>query len=489
MSIIKTNLPALQAQKGTKQAQQRMATSLERLASGLRVNSAKDDAAGLAIANRMTANLRANSMLSRGVSDGIGLMQVAEGGLDGINELLQRSRELAVQAANGTLSDSDRANLNAEYKQLRAEIDRIATGTTAFGKYPLAPAPQASPAPTPPVLGNTPSITQTFPTSGSSGSFSSGIVSTAYIPAGATNVTLQIDSLGQDDDIQLFARNGTHLVGTPILGTDTDRVWIDNGITDGASAQALLLTPENGFLPGASYDAAQLLEGGTSHDLALSGVATGTYNGMTFAYSGDGDRYESGAGYNDGLNGGSRLEIVNIDKTTEDLVLIVVGSGAFSATATWDSMPSPTPPAPTSPPAQSPTSSDTDIVLGATFGSAPDKVTIKATPADSASLGLSDVELDPFEKAREAMKKLQEALNQVDGYRGQYGALTNRFEGAIANLAQQGISTAAARSRILDADYAVEIANMTRAQILQQGGTSVLSQANQIPQGVLSLLR
>lgn len=87
------------------------------------------------------------------------------------------------------------------------------------------------------------------------------------------------------------------------------------------------------------------------------------------------------------------------------------------------------------------------------------------------------------------MKKLQEALNQVDGYRGQYGALTNRFEGAIANLAQQGISTAAARSRILDADYAVEIANMTRAQILQQGGTSVLSQANQIPQGVLSLLR
>ena len=216
-------------------------------------------------------------------------------------------------------------------------------------------------------------------------------------------------------------------------------------------------------------------------------MATSTYNGMTFSYSGDGDRYESGADYNDGINSGSLFEVVKIDKTTEDLVLMVVGSGAFIATASWDSMPSPTTPA--TPPAQTPTSSDTSIVLGAAFGSTPDSVTIKATPADSASLGLSDVELDPFEKAREAMKKLQEAMNQVDGYRGQYGALTNRFEGAIANLAQQSISTAAARSRIVDADYAVEVSNMTRAQILQQAGTSVLSQANQVPQGVLSLLR
>lgn len=489
MTIIKTNIPAQQSLNNLKKAQLRMSSSTERMASGLRVNSAKDDAAGMAIANRMTANLRANSTVSRGINDGIGLMQVAEGGLNGINELLQRSRELAVQASNGTLSDSDRASLNAEYKQLRAEIDRIATSTTAFGKYPLAPAPKPAPVITPPPLGSTQSIAQTFPASGGSSTFSSGIVSTAYIPAGATNVTLEIDSLGADDDIQLFARDGTHLVGTPILGADADKVWINNGVTDNATAQALLLTPENGFLPGASYDASNLLEGGATHDTGLSGVATSTYNGMTFRYSGDGDRYEAGAEYNNGSNSSSTYEAVNIDKTTEDLVLMVVGSGAFVATASWDSMPGAVPATPATPPAQTPTSSDTEIVLGASFGNAMDTVTIEATPADSGSLGLAEVELDPFEKAQEALKKLQEAMNQVDGYRSQYGALTNRFEGAIENLAQQSISTAAARSRIVDADYAVESANLVRAQILQQSATSALAHANQIPQGVLSLLR
>ena len=117
-----------------------------------------------------------------------------------------------------------------------------------------------------------------------------------------------------------------------------------------------------------------------------------------------------------------------------------------------------------------------------------EKVTIEPTPSDSVSLGLSTVELDPIEQAREALAKLSEALGKVDTYRGQYGALTNRFEGAIQNLAQERNATAAAQSRIQDADYAVEVSSMTRARILQQASTAVLAQANQVPRDMLSLI-
>ena len=482
MLSLQTSSVVQQAITNLNNAQTQVGRALQRVSSGQRVNSAADDAAGAAIANRMTANLRADSVLSRGIADGVGLMQVAEGGLDGINQLLQRSRELAVKASSDTLADSDRAALNGEYQQLRAEIDRLSRSTTAFGKFPLAPAPTTA---LPAMLGSTSPLSAKFPVSGSSSSFTSGIVSLAYVPSGAQNFSLTIDSLGADDDIQLFSRSGEHLVGTPLEGADADIVWQQNGITDGASADAKALTTANGFLPGASYSAANLLQGGANYD--LNGSATASYNGMTLTYSGDGDRYETATtgGYNNGLNGAQRLERLTIDQTSEDLLIMVVGSGSFTATATWDSMPAPTVPTVPVPPYSTPT----EVLLGASYGETPDSVTIAPTPADSASLGLSDVELDPVEKAREALGKLQQAMNTVDGYRSQYGALTNRFDSAIDGLNQQGLATAAARSRIVDADYAVEVSALTRGQILQQAGGAVLAQANKLPEGILTLLR
>lgn len=478
---VNTNSPSLFAQNEMSKSNSALGVAIERLSSGLRVNRAKDDAAGMAIANRMEANLRADSQTTRGITDGISLMQTAEGGLDGINALLHRSRILAVQGSTGTLSDADRASLNNEFHELRAEIDRIARTTEAFGKFPLA---QSSSAPIPQNLGKTPPLTSKFPVSGSGGRFYSGIVSTAFVPAGAKNVTLSIDSLGADDDIQLFSLSGQHLVGTPIEGGSPDIVWTQKGVTDSASAKTNVLTSDNGFLPTATYSATHLLEGGAA--FSLTGSAIGTYNGMTFTYSGDGDRYEDAATgiFNNGVNGAERLERLNIDKATEDLLIMVVGSGEFTATATWDSMPSPS----TTQPLSSPVSEGIDIVMSAHYGQEIQKVTIAPTPSDSVTLGIDKVELDPWEKAQEAMGKLQEALQKVDTYRGQYGALHNRFESAIANLAQQQINTATARSRITDADYAVEVSNMTRAQILQQAGTAVLTKANQSTQSVMTLL-
>lgn len=140
MTSINTNQPSLRGQHHLSRNQASLSTAMERLTSGMRMNGAKDDVAGQAIANRMMANLRGNDAVTRGINDAISLLQTAEGGLNGINDLLQRAQSLAVQAANGTLSDANRAAINGEYGELRADIDRIALRTEVFGKHLLAPA-------------------------------------------------------------------------------------------------------------------------------------------------------------------------------------------------------------------------------------------------------------------------------------------------------------------------------------------------------------
>ncbi|WP_066459944.1 flagellin N-terminal helical domain-containing protein [Castellaniella caeni] len=478
MITVRTNVLSQQVQRRQQESEHALGQAIQRLSSGLRINGAKDDAAGQAIANRMEANLRAGAQVARGINDGISLMQTAEGGLDGINDLLQRARQLAVQSANGTLSDTDRASINDEFHQIRAEIDRIAYSTEIFGRYPLGP---DSTTKLPVNIGDTPPIFVKFPSSGSPASFSSGVISTAYVPAGAKGFVLDIDSLSMDDDIQLFTRDGKHLAGTPAFGADGDVVWKNNAVTDAASMQSRVLTEANGFLPGAVYDDSTLVEGGPTFDLAAG--ASGSHNGMNFTYSGDGDRYETGADYNNGnIGAGNQLERLTIDDVTEDLLIIVVGSGSFTATASWTAMP--TPQQQIKPPYSEPT----DIVVSAQFGQNVEKVTIEPTPSDSVSLGLDRVELDPVELAQQAMDQLSAALSKVDTYRGQYGAMTNRFEGAIHNIAQEQAATAAAQSRVQDADFALEASNMTRAQILQQAGAAVLAQANQVQQSVLTLI-
>jgi len=485
MAVIHTNLLSLKAQQSQGRASNGLSTSLERLASGLRVNSAKDDAAGQAIANRMESNLRANDQITKGINDGISLMQTAEGGLGGINEILQRARELSVQAANGTLSDADRSAINQEYHQLCDEIDRIAGDTEIFGKYPLAPSEVPEDIPAPP-SGEVESLLSLFGTSGTTlPSQPSGVKSVGFIPVGAKNVAITVDGLpGPEDDIQIFTRDGKHLVGTPVAGANADATWASNGVTSAEDVETQLFTPENGFPEDAEYQDALIgftLEG---EDFSQDMRIHGSYNGMQFQYTGDGDHFRSDTANNDGnTSGTATVEKLNIDQTTEPLFLAVTGSGVYNITMEWDAMPGDVaaPDAPV-------TSSGTDIVMSADYGEDVDKITIAPTPADSRSLGLEDVELDPIEKAKEAMEKLQQAMNQVDGYRGQYGALTNRFESAIENIGTQQVATSAAQSRIMDADYAVEASAMTKSQILQQASNAILSQANQVPQAVLSLL-
>lgn len=469
MSTINTNLASLVGQNALKRSQNELAQAIERLSSGLKINSAKDDAAGLAISNRMEVNIRANNQISRGMNDGVSLMQTAEGGLDEVNQLLHRSRELTIQSLNGTLSEADRSALHNEFLQLREEIDRIAKSTEIFGKYPLA---QLRDNPDVPAqMGNTSSVKDIFPVNGGTQYFISGIIPVAYIPAGSEDVRIEIHDHGMDDDIQLFTVKGKHLVGTPL----DDAVWVENAVTDSNIAEKVF-TSEGGFKADAVYDDTDLLTG-----LKKDGPYSETIQGIVFTYSGEGNDDP-----NKPLFEKDSIEWVEIDKATEDLILMVMGQGSFNATVSWSQMPdSPMiPQAPNPPPNGEPIS----IVMSANYGMEMNTVTIQPTPADSKTLGIADTALDPYELAELALSDIDAALDKINEYRGYYGAMLNRFDSASQNIAVQNINLEAAKSRIMDADYAIEVSNMMRAQILQQAGISVLAQANQEPQGVLALL-
>lgn len=466
----------LQARQSTTSLLQQ---SIERLSSGLRINGAKDDAAGQSITNRMQANLNADSAVSRGLDDAISLAQTAESSLSTVGDLLIRAKTLAIQSASDTLTESDRQSIQDEYQAILENIQAISVGTKIFGRYPLATDdPQLPPV----LIGDTPPLNVKFPEQGTDYSFSSGIISLAYIPAGSTDITITIDSLGLDDDIQLFTRDGKHLAGTPINGSDPDYTWTSRGITNDTKATTRVLTEANGFESGATYDDSLLIEGGASW--ALNGSETLNYNGMTISYSGDGDRYETGNAYNDGSNGSNRIERVSIDNVTEDLVVMIVGSGSFTSNLTWGDLPKPTI-TPEKPPIQS---FPLEVVTSANFADELGSVTIPTTPADLISLGLDGTDINSVATASAAMGKLDAALNTVNSYRGQYGGVINRFESNKAMLNQQSIATQAAKSRIEDADYALEASNLVKAQILQQGQDAMLNVANQSAENILALL-
>ena len=286
---INTNVASLNAQRNLSGSQSSLGTAMQRLSSGLRVNSAKDDAAGLAISNRMTSQIRGLNQAVRNANDGISLAQTAEGALQESTNILQRMRELAVQSANDTNSSADRASIQSEVTQLIDELDRIATTTKFNGR----------------------------------------------------------------------------------------------GLLNGSTAGAL-------FQVGA--DANQTIS------ITIANVSAG------------------------------------------DLGNFVAAAGSGSA----------------------------------------------ATPA--AGVTIASVTVSTASGAQAAIESIDAAIGQIDGIRGNLGAVQNRFESTIANLSNISENLSSARSRILDADIAQETSNMTKFNILQQAGVSILAQANQAPQLALSLL-
>ncbi len=468
---INTNVMSLNAQRNLGKSQGALNKSMERLSSGLRINSAKDDAAGLAISDRMTSQIRGLNQASRNANDGISLAQTAEGALQETTNILQRMRELSVQSANDTNTASDRANLQAEVSQLQAEIDRIAGSTTFNGQRLLDGSFSTAQF----QVGANAGETISFGIASAKGSAMGAIAEAAgteVTAAAATDITIAVGS-GAATSITTSASFTGDANQDATSAYAKAAAITDAGISGLTATATTTGSQAVGAVGGTSDDTYTLTLNSTN---IFSGVAADTVI-SNVAIRDQINLNSSTTGIIASLNGGT------MTLTSADGSNITVAESGTGFTAGTDGL--------------SVTGGDFDGVLrGSITLSATDTLTIAGTVADIGhgtsvaldSNGVDDIDISTLTGAESAIKRIDSAISTVDSIRGDLGAVQNRFESTIANLQNISENISAARSRILDADIAMETSAMTKNNILQQAGVSILAQANQTPQLALSLL-
>lgn len=498
--VINTNIASLNAQRNLTTSQSSLATSLERLSSGLRINSAKDDAAGLAISERFTTQIRGLNQAIRNANDGISLSQTAEGALGEISNNLQRIRELAVQSANATNSDSDRGALDQEVQQRLAEIDRIASQTSFNGRKVLDGTFGNAGFQVGANVGET--IDLNLATSVRQDSIGA-LASTA-----TTGLTAQFDGTAATPATSTL---GAFTAGTGGDGTSTFAITFDTG----DAGEALTVTATGADTAAADVAGAFVTAGfaadgtgevnGYTLDLGAAADITAAItagsltvqradgDNFTYAEAVGGTAFTSDPTFATAVASTDGVEAVagaDLTLATGEL-LIQVGDGtATEITGTFAS-------------AQE-LADNINTNLEGVFAevteageltlSSTEDLTITGTAipaglADAAVTGsLETAGVTSVADANTTIQRVDAALTSVSDLRSTFGAIQNRFESTIANLGSTVENLSASRSRILDADFASETANLTRAQILQQAGISILSQANALPQSVLGLL-
>ncbi|HHX6538282.1 TPA: flagellin [Pseudomonas aeruginosa] len=379
---VNTNIASLNTQRNLNNSSASLNTSLQRLSTGSRINSAKDDAAGLQIANRLTSQVNGLNVATKNANDGISLAQTAEGALQQSTNILQRMRDLSLQSANGSNSDSERTALNGEVKQLQKELDRI-SNTTTFGGRKLL-----------------------------DGSF--GVASFQVGSAANEIISVGIDEMSAE------SLNGTYFKadggGAVTAATASGTVDIAIGITGGSAVNVKVDMKGNETAEQAAAKIAAAVNdanvgiGAFTDGAQISYVSKASADGTTSAVSG----------------------------------VAITDTGSTGAGTT-------------------------------TFTEANDTV--------------AKIDISTAKGAQSAVLVIDEAIKQIDAQRADLGAVQNRFDNTINNLKNIGENVSAARGRIEDTDFAAETANLTKNQVLQQAGTAILAQANQLPQSVLSLLR
>ena len=467
--VINTNVTSLTAQRNLGVSGNAMSLSIQRLSSGLRINSAKDDAAGLAISQRMTAQIRGMNQAVRNANDGISLAQVAEGAMQESTNLLQRMRELAVQAANSTNNSTDRASIQSEVNQLKSEIDRIALNTQFNGQRIL----DGSFSNASFQVGANSNQTISFSIGSAKASSIGGIATATGTAVGAAVAA----------DITVAIGGGA---ATTINSSANFAGALSSQDGTSAYAKAAALT-DAGFSVTASTSGTQTLG-------AIGGNAGDTYNldinGVSIFSGTDVSTALTSSALRDAINGVSNQTGViaslnggNLTLTAADGRNISVTESGTGFTAGTDGITVTAGPF-------------ADILRGKLTINAADTIAIGGTVANIGlsaaiakdTIGIDSLDVSTAAGAQTAIMRIDAALGTVNANRADMGALQNRFDSTIANLQNVSDNLSAARSRIQDADYAAEMANLTKNQILQQAGTAMLAQANSMPQSVLKLL-
>ncbi|HHA2860935.1 flagellin [Stenotrophomonas maltophilia] len=389
--VINTNTMSLNAQRNLSTSGSSLATTIQRLSSGSRINSAKDDAAGLAISERFGTQIRGTDVAIRNANDGISLAQVAEGSLTEIGNNLQRVRELSVQASNATNSASDRKALQAEVTQLVSEIDRVAKQSDFNGTKLL------------------------------DGTFSSQLFQVGANAGQAIAIDKTIDAKAGSLGTSTFATGATAAL---------------TASTDGARF--------SGTVMGVDIGTVEVKAGATTAD-ASKAVATAINAKIG----------EAGIYAEANADGTLKLSSVKEGKAVATADIALMRSDYDATAKTWG----------------------TAAAAGA------------YTAGTDTSANVQKLDVSTVLGAQQALEVVDKALGAINSTRADLGAIQNRFTSVVANLQTSSENLSASRSRIKDTDFAKETAELTRTQILQQAGTAMLAQANQVPQGVLSLLR
>ncbi|WDE13226.1 flagellin [Thalassomonas haliotis] len=467
LSVI-TNTASLNAQRNLSRSSDGLATSMQRLSSGMRINSAKDDAAGLQIANRLTSQINGLGVAQRNANDGISMAQTAEGAMQESSNILQRMRDLALQSANGSNGTDERDALQKEVADLQQELTRIAE-TTQFGGTQL--------------MDGTFGTKQFQIGANANETINVSLKDMSADAIGSYDVTgagtaAAANSLGDAENVALATNTGT-----------TADTWSLNGtsiaITAGQGA-ADIATTINASSSGVTATAS-LTTTLTTLDAASDGnlnIGADSYDLST--YGGDSARLAE-----DMVADG--YDVVVTDETTGALSIKATGvngieiAGATAGTASLGGG----------------TAAAAHSVSSELHLASPDKIgisgatvneilggTMAATGGTAALTTMESVDISGSDAtgAQSALQTIDAALAQIDSQRASLGAVQNRFSHTISNLSNVSENVSASRSRIQDTDFASETAQMTKNQILQQAGTSILAQSNQLPQAALSLI-
>ncbi|EAW1718892.1 flagellin FliC [Salmonella enterica subsp. indica] len=492
--VINTNSLSLLTQNNLNKSQSALGTAIERLSSGLRINSAKDDAAGQAIANRFTANIKGLTQASRNANDGISIAQTTEGALNEINNNLQRVRELAVQSANSTNSQSDLDSIQAEITQRLNEIDRV-SGQTQFNGVKVLAQDNTLTIQVGANDGETIDIdlkqinSQTLGLDTLNVQKAYDVKSEAVTPP-ATLSTTALDGAGLKTGTGSTTDTGSIKDGKVYYNSTSKDYYVEVEFTDATDQ-----TNKGGFykVNVADDGAVTMTAATTKEGTTPTGITEVTQVQKPVAAPAAIQAQLTAAH----VAGADTAEMVKMSytdkngKTIDGGFGVKVGADIYAATKNKDGSFSINTTKYTDKDGNTKTALNQ---LGGVDGKT-EVVTIDGKTYNASKAAGHDFKAQP-ELAEAAAKttenplqKIDAALAQVDALRSDLGAVQNRFNSAITNLGNTVNNLSEARSRIEDSDYATEVSNMSRAQILQQAGTSVLAQANQVPQNVLSLLR
>jgi flagellin len=491
--IINTNVQSLNAQRNLNVSQNSLSQSLQRLSSGLRINSAKDDAAGLAISERFTSQIRGLDQARRNANDGISLSQTAEGALQSAGDILQRVRELAVQSANSSNSAGDRSAMNAEVAQLTQELDRISLSTEFNGTKILdgsfttsnfqvgANANQTITATSANfrtnAYGNYRIGAQAATTANSNGDLTIGTTAQAKLST-ATATTSRVAG----GDITINGSDGSATV-TVVAGASAEDVAEqinDKSSSTGVSATARTEFDLTALAATTTYKVDVTSDNTTAQSIAFTVGTAVDKDGLSNAINAFND-LSTKTGVSARLNdAGTGITLIN--QSGNDITVANAASGSATLTVGGAS---------TAAGATAVGTGQLTLDSSKTFSVVAANTTdfFTATAAAGKLQKVSDLDVSSVGAANRTIALVDGALNVVNGQRAKYGALQSRFETTISNLQVTSENLSASRSRIRDADFAQETAALSRNQILQQAGTAMLAQANALTQNVLSLLR